>query len=66
MVENNFGGEVPGEKLVDNPAVVTQEESVRDLEIDPTVFTPPDQIRLQARSTDPQIPLNPALMIDPQ
>jgi ribonuclease Z len=63
LVEHNFGGAVPGELAVDNPVVASQERSVRDLEIDPAVFTPADQIRLQARSDDAQLTINPAQLM---
>ncbi len=63
MVENNFGGAVPGEITVANPVVATQEQSVRDLEIDPARFTPADQMRPWARSAAAEITINPAQMI---
>lgn len=63
LIRQNFGGAVPGELRVDNPVVAGQEQSVRDLEIDPEVFTPADQVRPQARSADPQITLYPAQMM---
>ena len=63
IIDNNFGAEVPGEMTVANPIAATQEASVRALEIDPALFTPEDQMRPWARSTDEQITLNPAQMI---
>jgi ribonuclease Z len=68
MVENNFGGTVPADIQVHNPITSTQEQSVRDLEIDASVFTPADQIRPQARSTDDTLTMFPAQMmgLDPQ
>ena len=64
MIEHNFGGDVPSELTVTNPVSANQEQSVRDLEIDPAAFTPPDQMRPWARSADPQITMYPAQMID--
>jgi hypothetical protein len=68
MVENNFGGTVPADIEVQNPITATQEQSVRDLEIDASVFTPPDQVRPQARSSDDTLTMFPAQMmgLDPQ
>jgi ribonuclease Z len=63
LVQHNFGGTVPGELLVDNPVVASQERSVRDLEIDPDVFTPADQIRPQARSDEEQLTIRPAQLM---
>lgn len=68
MVQNNFAGTVPTDITVENPITATQEQSVRDLEIDASVFTPPDQVRPQARSTDDTLTMFPAQMmgLDPQ
>lgn len=63
MAQNNFGGEIPGEVRVENPVAASQEQAVRDLEIDPAEFTPADQMRPWARTTEEQITLNPAQMI---
>jgi ribonuclease Z len=49
LIENNFGGSIPTEMTVKNPVLVNQEQSVRDLEIDPALFTPKDQMRQWAR-----------------
>jgi ribonuclease Z len=49
IIQNNFGGKIPGEMTVKNPFLANQEQSVRDLEIDPALFTPKDQIRQWAR-----------------
>ena len=62
MIEHNFGGEVPEELTVPNPVGANQEQSVRDLEIDPATFTPPDQMRAWARSVDDQLTMYPAQM----
>ena len=63
MTEQNFGGHVPDELTVDNPVVTTQEQAIRDLEIDPARFTPPDQMRPWARSNDRQITMYPGQMM---
>ena len=64
MVRDNFAGVVPGEMMVPNPIAATQEQSVRDLEIDPARFTPRDQMRPWARAgAAPELPLNPAQML---
>lgn len=49
MIQNNFGGKMPTEVTVKSPFLANQEQSVRDLEIDPALFTPKDQIREWAR-----------------
>lgn len=43
---------VPGEMTVVNPIAATQEQTVRDREIDPSRFTPRDQMRPWARTLD--------------
>ena len=45
LMQNNFGGAPPGEATVKNPVLANQEQSVRDQEIDPALFTPKDQMR---------------------
>lgn len=62
-MEHNFGGAVPQELRVDNPVAATQEQAVRDLEIDPAVFTPADQIRPQARTNDAEVTIYPAQLM---
>ncbi len=63
LMDNNFGDALPGQMSVPNPAVETQQQSVRDLEIDPACFTPPDQMRPWARTTAAEIVLDPAQMV---
>ena len=46
----NFGGKIPTELTVKNPVLANQEKSIRDLEIDPALFTPRDQMRQWARA----------------
>jgi ribonuclease Z len=50
LMQNNFGGQIPTEMTVKNPVLANQEQSVRDLEIDPALFTPKDQMRPWARA----------------
>ncbi len=52
LIQNNFGGRIPEEITVTNPVLAHQEQSVRDLEIDPSLFTPKDQMRPWARATN--------------
>jgi ribonuclease Z len=49
LLQNNFGGKIPTEMTFKNPVMANQEQSVRDLEIDPALFTPKDQMRQWAR-----------------
>jgi ribonuclease Z len=49
MIQNNFGGKIPSEMKIKNLVLTNQEKSVRDLEIDPALFTPKDQMRQWAR-----------------
>ena len=51
LIQENFGGNVPTEVTVKNPILSNQEQSVRDLEIDPAIFTPKDQMRPLARAS---------------
>ena len=51
LIQENFGGNVPTEMTVKNPILSNQEQSVRDLEIDPAIFTPKDQMRPLARAS---------------
>jgi ribonuclease Z len=50
LLMNNFGGKIPTEMTIKNPVLANQEQSVRDLEIDPALFTPKDQMREWARA----------------
>jgi ribonuclease Z len=50
LLQNNFQGRIPAELTIKNPVLANQEQSVRDLEIDPAFFTPEDQMREWARS----------------
>lgn len=63
MIERNFVGDPPGQLTVANPAATPQEQSVRDLEIDPARFTPPDQMRPWARTAAAEFTIDPAQMI---
>ncbi len=49
MIQNNFGGNMPTEMTMKSPFLANQEQSIRDQEIDPALFTPKDQMRQWAR-----------------
>jgi ribonuclease Z len=49
LIQNQFDGKVPTEVTFKNTIADNQEQSVRDLEIDPALFTPKDQMRQWAR-----------------
>jgi ribonuclease Z len=49
IVENQFDGHPPTEITFKNTIPMNQEQSIRDLEIDPALFTPKDQVRQYAR-----------------
>jgi ribonuclease Z len=49
IIQNNFGGKMPGQITVKNPLIANQEQWIRDQEFAPTLFTPKDQIRGWAR-----------------
>ncbi len=57
MIQNNFGGKMPTEVTVKSPFLANQEQSIRDLEIDPALFTPRDQMREWARMP-PEMKIN--------
>ncbi len=59
LMQNNFGGKVPTEMTIKNPLWAVQEQSIRDLEIDPALFTPKDQMRQWAR-LPAEMKVNPA------
>ncbi len=62
LLQNNFGGKIPTEMTFKNLVLANQEKSVRDLEIDPALFTPKDQMRQWARSylMPAEMKINPA------
>jgi ribonuclease Z len=62
ILQNQLDGKIPGEMTINNPLLAGQEQSVRDLEIDPTLFTPKDQIRQWARLPE-QSKINPAELL---
>ena len=49
MVANNFGSTPPKQMTIHKPFLASQEQFVRDQEIDPALFTPKDQMRRWAR-----------------
>ena len=63
LTQNIFDGQPPGEITVKNPVLANQEQSVRDLEIDPALYTPPDQMRPLGRSNREEIRMNMGGMI---
>jgi ribonuclease Z len=65
LIENNFGGKIPTEMTVKNPLQANQEQSIRDLEIDPALFTPKDQMRKWARASlwPAEMKINPAELL---
>jgi ribonuclease Z len=61
MLQNIFGGRIPaGEMTIKSPILANQEKSVRDLEIDPALFTPKDQMRQWARILSDEVKINTA------
>jgi len=62
MIQNQFDGKIPGEMTLKNPLLAGQEQSIRDLEIDPVLFTPKDQIREWAR-LPAEYKVNPAALL---
>ena len=65
MFQNIFDGKLPGEVTSKNPVLAGQEQEIRDLEIDPMLFTPKDQMRPWARIhlMGPEVKVNPASFI---
>ena len=65
LIENNFGGKLPTEMTIKNPILPNQEQSVRDLEFDPALFTPKDQMRPWARVSlwPPEAKIKPAQLL---
>ncbi|EME63615.1 MULTISPECIES: guanitoxin biosynthesis MBL fold metallo-hydrolase GntH [Rhodococcus] len=63
LLHTNFDDELPEPSTVTNPFFANQEQSVRDLEIDPALFTPEDQMRPFARPTGETLPMDPAMTL---
>ena len=66
MVQTLFGGVIPKEITFPPPAhtiAQVQEKSVRDLEIQPEKFTPPDQMRKWVREWPVGLKINPAALM---
>ena len=66
MVEEMFGGKVPQEIVLPKPPFLisdNQEQYVRDLEIKPEVFTPPDQVRKWVREWPTDLKIDPAALM---
>ena len=69
MVQEMFGGEVPKEIILPKPKFLVadnQEQAVRDLEIKPEEFTPPDQVRKWVREFPTDLKMDPAALLGPQ
>lgn len=58
MLDDMFGGEPPAAGMVENPFYANQSQSVRDLEIDPALFTPADQMRPWYRPVGAEFPMD--------
>ena len=66
MVQEMFGGVVPKEIMLPKPRhtiASVQEQAVRDLEINPDEFTPPDQIRPWVREWPTNLKIDPAAFL---
>ena len=66
MVQELFGGVVPKEIVFPKPhhtIAAVQEQAIRDLEIKPEVFTPPDQIRQWVREWPADLKIDPAALM---
>jgi hypothetical protein len=64
-----FGGRVPKEIISPKPKFLItdiQEPTVRNLEIKPEEFTPPDQVRNWVREFPTDLKINPAALLGPQ
>ena len=69
MVQEMFGGVVPKEITLPPPAhtvAEVQSQEIRDLEIKPDLFTPPDQIRPWVREWPKDLKINPAMLMGQQ
>ena len=62
LLQTQCDGKMPEPIMVKNPLLAVQEQSIRDQEIDPALFTPKDQMRKFARMPE-VFPMNPAGMI---
>jgi ribonuclease Z len=65
MEEDLFGGPAPGKMTVTNPFLENQSQSIRDLEIDPALFTPEDQMRFWIRPAAPEFEMDPSGFMNP-
>ena len=69
MVEEMFGGTVPKEIILPKPKFLItdiQEPTVRNLEIKPEEFTPPDQVRKWVGEFPTDLKIDPAALLGPQ
>ncbi|MBI4675630.1 MAG: MBL fold metallo-hydrolase [Chloroflexi bacterium] len=60
LLQNQFDGKMPQPVMASNPFLPIQEQFVRDQEIDPSLFTPKDQMRQWAHPLPPKFPMDPA------
>lgn len=66
ILNEYFGGQMPKEIAMPKPhfhAFANQEQAIRDLEIDPALFTPKDQMRKWVREWPTDLKINPAAMM---
>jgi ribonuclease Z len=66
LVQEMFGGVVPKEIVLPSPAHTVadvQSQDIRDLEISPDKYTPPDQIRKWVREWPKDLKIDPAMLM---
>lgn len=63
LLANQFDGKMPENVVVKNPFMANQEQSVRDLEFEPELFTPADQVRQWAHPLPAEFPMQTSMMI---
>ena len=63
LLANEFDGKMPANVEVKNPFLANQEQSVRDLEFPPEVYTPADQVRRWAHPLPPEFQLQTSMMV---
>lgn len=68
MLKNIFDGKPPAEMVGHNPVLEGQDQSIRDLETDPALFTPKDQMRHWARAHEwePEVKVDAAALLGAQ
>ena len=63
LLANQFDGQMPADVEVKNPFIANQDQSVRDLEFPPEVYTPADQMRQWAHPLPPEFRLKTSMMV---